>query len=55
MEKEIEELRAKAARCRLLADSQTNVGAISQLLALAFEYDSRAGRLESRLRAVGRH
>jgi len=54
MQHEIEELREKAARCRALADAQANVGAVSQLLSLAFEYDSRAEKLESRLRAVGR-
>ena len=55
MQKEIEELREKAARCRRLADDQVHVGIISQLLALAFEYDSRAEKLENRVRAVGGH
>jgi hypothetical protein len=54
MQHEIEELREKAARCRELADAQANVGAVSQLLALAFEYDSRAEKLGRRLRPVGR-
>jgi hypothetical protein len=46
MPDEIQELRDKAAHCRALADAQTNVVAVSQLLALAFEYDTRAERLE---------
>ena len=55
MQGEIQELREKAARCRVLADAQANVVAVSELLALAFEYDSRAEKLESRLRAIGKH
>lgn len=53
MQDKIEELREKAARCRALADAQANVVAISELLALAFEYDSRAERLEAQFRARG--
>jgi hypothetical protein len=54
MQDEIEELREKAERCRALADAQANVVAVSELLALAFEYDSRAEKLETHLRTVGR-
>ena len=52
---EIQELREKAARCRSLADAQTDVVTVSELLALAFEYDSRAEKLELQFRARGRH
>ena len=52
MPDEIQELRDKAARCRALADAQANVVAVSELLALAFEYDSRAEKLERRLRPI---
>jgi hypothetical protein len=55
MRGEIKELREKAARCRALADSQPNVVAVSELLALAFQYDSRAEKLETQLRAIGRN
>jgi hypothetical protein len=55
MQGEIEELREKAARCRALADSQSNVVAVSELLALAFQYDSRAEKLETQLRSIGRN
>ena len=51
MRGEIQELREKAARCRTLADAQANVVTISELLALAFEYDSRAEKLEMQFRA----
>jgi hypothetical protein len=44
---EIQELREKAARCRAFADAQANVVTVSELLALAFEYDSRAEELEN--------
>ncbi len=54
MQDEIQKLREKAARCRALADSQANVLAVSELLALAFEYDSRAEKLEAQSRAAGR-
>ena len=53
MQSEIEELREKAARCRALADAQANVLAVSELLALAFEYDSRAEKLDTQFRAGG--
>jgi hypothetical protein len=53
MQDEIEELREKAGRCRALADVQPNVVAVSELLALAFEYDSRAEKLETQFRKVG--
>ena len=53
MQDEIQELREKAARCRALADAQATVVAVSELLMLAFEYDSRAEKLERRLRAIG--
>ena len=52
MQDKIQELREKAAHCRALADAQANVAAVSELLALAFEYDSRAEKLERRLRVV---
>ena len=52
MSDEIQELRDKAAHCRALADAQTTVVAVSELLALAFEYDSRAEKLERRLRII---
>ena len=52
MQDEIQELRDKAARCRALADAQVNVSAVSELLALAFEYDSRAEKLERRLGTI---
>ena len=53
MQDEIQKLREKAARCRALAGAQANVLAVSELLALAFEYDSRAEKLETQLRAAG--
>jgi hypothetical protein len=53
MHDEIQELREKATRCRTFADAQTNMVAVSELLALAFEYDSRAQKLETRLRTAG--
>ena len=52
MQDEIQELREKAARCRALADAQASVTAVSQLLALAFECDSRAENLERRSRVI---
>ena len=55
MQDEIEALRAKAARCRAFADAQTNVTTVSELLTLAFEYDSRAEKLETQFRARGGH
>lgn len=55
MQDEIEELRNKAARCRAFADAQTNATVVSELLALAFEYDSRAERSETQFRARDRH
>jgi hypothetical protein len=55
MQDEIQELREKAARCRALADAQANVVAVSELLTLAFEYDSRAKKLERRSRAIGKN
>jgi hypothetical protein len=54
MQGEIQELRERAARCRALADAQANVVAVSELLALAFEYDSRAEELENSI-SSGRH
>jgi hypothetical protein len=53
MQDEIEELREKAARCRAFADAQTSVTIVSELLALAFEYDSRAEKIETQFRAHG--
>jgi len=55
MQDAIQELREKAARCRALADAQASVLAVSELLALAFEYDSLAAKLETQSRAVSRH
>ena len=53
MQDEVQELREKAGRCRALADAQSNVVTVSELLALAFEYDSRAQKLEAQFRARG--
>jgi len=55
MQDEVEALREKAARCRAFAEAQTNVTTVSELLTLAFEYDSRAEKLETQFRARGGH
>ena len=52
MQDDVQELRKKAARCRALADAQASVVAVSELLKLAFEYDSRAVELERRARVI---